>query len=170
MVDAELLKIDELDQKILRILEEDGRISYRKLSKKLGIGASTARKRVLRLKEKRIIEQFKVEINEAKLGKTITAFITLHLSLKNADRVIKEVINFDEVLESYHLSGRCGILLKAKFGHMKTLNNLITKIRNIEGITAIHTCISIQTRKKLESLTVNMSTLENIGSDYVCLT
>jgi len=143
-----MLKIDELDQKILKILEEDGRISYRQLGKKLGIEESTARKRVMRLKEKGVIERFTIEINEATLGRTITAFITVYPSLKHADRVIKEVINFDEVLESYNLSGRCGIFLKAMFGDMKALNNFITKIRNIGGITGIHTCISLETLKK----------------------
>ncbi len=143
-----MLKIDELDQKILKILEEDGRMSYRQLGKKLGIEESTARKRVLRLREKGVIERFTVEINEATLGRTITAFITVYPSLKNARRVIKEVINFDEVLESYNLSGRCGIFLKAMFGDMKTLNDFITKIRNIGGITGMHTCISLETLKK----------------------
>ncbi|MFQ6086587.1 MAG: Lrp/AsnC family transcriptional regulator [Candidatus Bathyarchaeia archaeon] len=143
-----LLKIDELDQKILKILEEDGRISYRQLGKKLGIEESTARKRVLRLREKGVIERFTIEINEATLGRTITAFITVYPSLKHADRVIKEVVNFDEVLESYNLSGRCGIFLKAMFGDMKALNKFLTKIRNIGGITGMHTCISLETLKK----------------------
>jgi DNA-binding Lrp family transcriptional regulator len=143
-----LLKIDELDHKILKILEEDGRISYRQLGKRLGIEESTARKRVIRLREKGVIERFTVEINEATLGRTITAFITVYPSLKHADRVIKEVVNFDEVVESYNLSGRCGIFLKAMFGDIKALNNFITKIRNIGGITGIHTCISLETLKK----------------------
>lgn len=148
MRDTELLKIDELDQKILRVLEEDGRISYRKLGKTLGIEESTARKRILRLREKGVIERFTIEINEATLGRTITAFITVYPSLKHAKRVIQEVTNFEEVLESYNLSGRCGVFLRATFGDMKALNGFITKIRDIGGITGIHTCISLETLKK----------------------
>ncbi len=141
-------KIDELDQKILEILEEDGRMSYRQLGKKLGVEESTARKRVLRLREKGVIKRFTVEINDTTLGRTITAFVTVYPSLKHADRVIKEVMNFDEVLESYNLSGRCGVFLKAMFGDIKDLNDFITKIRDIGGITGIHTCISLETLKK----------------------
>ena len=143
-----MLKIDELDQTILKILEEDGRISYRQLGKKLGIEESTARKRVLRLRERGVIERFTIEINEATLGRTITAFITVYPSLKHADKVIKKIVNFDEVLESYNLSGRCGVFLRATFGDMKSLNSFITKIRSIGGITGIHTCISLETLKK----------------------
>lgn len=143
-----LLNIDELDQKILKILEEDGRISYRKLGQKLGIEESTARKRVVRLKERGVIERFTIEINEATFGRTITAFITIYPSLKHADEVIKKVVSFDEVLESYNLSGRCGVFLKTTFGDIKALNNFINRIRNIPGIVGIHTCISLETIKK----------------------
>lgn len=143
-----MLKIDELDQQILRILEEDGRISYRKLGARLGIEESTARKRVVRLREKGVLERFTIEVNDATLGRTITAFITVYPSLKHADEVIKEVVNFKEVIEAYNLSGRCGVFLKVSFGDMKSLNSFITKLRSISGIVGIHTCISLETIKK----------------------
>jgi len=143
-----LLKIDELDQQILKVLEEDGRVSYRQLGKKLGIEESTARKRVVRLTEKGIIERFTIDVNEATLGRTITAFITVYPSLKHAEEIIKKVVNLEEVIESYNLSGRCGVFVKATFGDMKTLNEFIAKIRGITGVVGIHTCISLETLKK----------------------
>jgi len=143
-----LLKIDELDQRILKILEDDGRISYRQLGQKLGIEESTARKRVVRLKDKGVIERFTIDINEATLGRTITAFITVYPSLKHADEIIGKVVNFEEVMESYNLSGRCGVFLKVTFGDMKSLNAFIAKVRGITGIVGIHTCISLETLKK----------------------
>jgi len=143
-----MLKIDEIDQHILKVLEEDGRISYRQLGQKLGIEESTARKRVVRLKEKGVIERFTIDVNDATLGRTITAFITVYPSLKHADEIIKEVVNLQEVIESYNLSGRCGVFLKATFGDMKALNSFISKIRGIPGIVGIHTCISLETIKR----------------------
>jgi len=143
-----MLKIDETDQQILKILEQDCRISYRQLGQKIGIEESTARKRVVRLKEKGVIERFTIDVNEATLGRTITAFITVYPSLKHADEVINRVVDFDEVIESYNLSGRCGVFLKTTFGDMKALNAFIAKIRGIPGIVGIHTCISLETIKK----------------------
>ena len=143
-----MLKIDETDQQILKILEQDCRISYRQLGQKIGIEESTARKRVVRLKEKGVIERFTIDVNEATLGRTITAFITVYPSLKHADEVISKVVDFDEVIESYNLSGRCGVFLKTTFGDMKALNAFIAKIRGIPGIVGIHTCISLETIKK----------------------
>ena len=143
-----MLKIDDLDHQILRMLEEDSRISYRQLGQKLGIEESTARKRVVRLKERGVIERFTIDVNDSTLGRTITAFITVYPSLKHADEVINQVVNLEEVIESYNLSGRCGVFLKATFGDMKGLNGFISKIRSITGIVGIHTCISLETIKK----------------------
>jgi len=143
-----MLKIDEVDQQILKVLEEEGRISYRQLGQKLGIEESTARKRVVRLMEKGVIERFTIDVNESTLGRTITAFITVYPSLKHADEIIRRVVNLDEVIESYNLSGRCGVFLKATFGDMKALNAFIAKIRSIQGIVGIHTCISLETIKR----------------------
>jgi len=143
-----MLKIDDLDHQILKILEEDSRISYRQLGQKLGIEESTARKRVVRLKEKEVIERFTIDVNDSTLGRTITTFITVYPSLKHADEVISQVVDLDEVIESYNLSGRCGVFLKATFGDMKALNAFISKIRLITGIVGIHTCISLETIKR----------------------
>lgn len=143
-----ILKIDDLDHQILRILEEDSRISYRQLGQKLGIEESTARKRVVRLKEKQVIERFTIDVNDATLGRTITAFITVYPSMKHADEIIKEVTRLEEVIESYNLSGRCGVFLKAIFGDMKALNSFIARIRGVPGIIGIHTCISLETIKR----------------------
>jgi len=148
-----MLKIDDTDQQILKILEQDSRISYRQLGQKIGIEEPTARKRVVRLKEKRVIERFTIDVNEATLGRTITAFITVYPSLKHADEIISRVVDFDEVIESYNLSGRCGVFLKTTFGDMKALNAFIAKIRGIQGIVGIHTCISLETIKKPQTAT-----------------
>jgi len=143
-----MLKIDDLDHQILKILEQDSRISYRQLGQKLGIEESTARKRVVRLKEKQVIERFTIDVNDSTLGRTITAFITVYPSMKHADEMIKEVVGLEEVIESYNLSGRCGVFLKATFGDMKALNAFIARIRGIPGIVGIHTCISLETIKR----------------------
>jgi Lrp/AsnC family leucine-responsive transcriptional regulator len=102
----------------------------------------------VRLRERGVIQRFTIDVSETTLGRTITAFITVYPSLKHADEVVKKVVNFDEVMESYNLSGRCGIFLKAIFGNMKELNKFITKLRKIPGIVGIHTCISLETLKK----------------------
>lgn len=147
-----MLKIDDVDQEILKILEDDGRVTYRQLGQKLGIEESTARKRVVRLKDKGVIERFTIDVNDATLGRTITAFITIYPSLKHADEVVAKVTNFEEVLESYNLSGRCGVFVKSTFADMKALNAFIAKIRGITGIVGIHTCISLETIKKPKAI------------------
>lgn len=62
-----------------------------------------------------------MDVSDATFGRTITAFITCTLNLKHAEEVTKRIVNFDEVIEPYNLSGRCGVFLKAAFGNMQEL-------------------------------------------------
>lgn len=140
--------IDGTDRKILNVLREDGRIPYRELAKKIRVAESTARKRVVRLKEKEIIERFTIETNPTKLGKSVTAFITVYPAPTHSEMIIKEVTNLDEVSESHYLSGRCGLFLKVFFSDVPTLNKFVAKIRKIPGIVGINTCIVLETIKK----------------------
>jgi DNA-binding Lrp family transcriptional regulator len=85
---------------------------------------------VVRLVDKGVIERFTINVNESTLGRMITALITVYQSLKHADEIISRLVDFDEVIESYNLSGRCGVFLKATFGDMKGLNSFIAKMRH----------------------------------------
>jgi len=143
-----LPNIDEIDQKILRILQEDARIPYREIGEKIGVAESTARKRVAKLIEKGVIERFRVDVNPAKIGKTVTAFITIYPIMERSEEIIEEVVKLDEVIESYYLSGRCGFFLKVNFTDIQALNDFIAKIRGISGIRGINTCIALETIKK----------------------
>ena len=60
--------VDGLDMRILKLLEEDGRISFSEVAKKLKSNESTIRKRVLRLQEKRVIKKFSVDLDPSKIG------------------------------------------------------------------------------------------------------
>lgn len=141
-------ELDRTDRRILNILKEDGRISYRKLARKIRVAESTARKRVVRLKENGVIKRITIELNPTKLGKTVTAFITVYPIPTRSVEIIKEVTNLDEVSESFYLSGRCGMLLKVFFSDIPTLNEFVAKIRSIPGIMGINTCIVLETINK----------------------
>ncbi|MEM2338294.1 MAG: AsnC family transcriptional regulator, partial [Candidatus Bathyarchaeia archaeon] len=58
-------EIDEVDQKILKLLQEDARLPFLEIAQKLRLSESTIRKRVQALKEKGVIKRFTVEINPA---------------------------------------------------------------------------------------------------------
>ena len=73
------LSMDNLDKKILELLSDDGRKSYRKISRELGVSVGTVHNRVDKLTKTGIINKFVPVINHEKLGYTLTAIIGLEI-------------------------------------------------------------------------------------------
>ncbi|HIH35234.1 MAG TPA: winged helix-turn-helix transcriptional regulator, partial [Methanosphaera sp.] len=67
------LTMDTLDKQILELLSDDGRKSYRKISRELGVSVGTIHNRVDKLTKSGIISKFVPVINHEKLGYTLTA-------------------------------------------------------------------------------------------------
>jgi len=72
-----IYKLDAKDKEIIKILEEEGRISILELAKRVKLSHETVRYRINKLKRKGIIEKFIVRINKKKLGYNINAVIMI---------------------------------------------------------------------------------------------
>jgi len=77
--------IDNKDKQILSILQEDGRVSFRKMAKLLGIPHTTTYERVKKLKEIGVIKKFTIEIDRKKLQQ-------LELYEKSKDELIDMIL------------------------------------------------------------------------------
>jgi Lrp/AsnC family leucine-responsive transcriptional regulator len=72
--------MDEFDQKILEILNENARTSYREVARKLKVSLSTISNRIKKLEDGRVIERYIPVINQEKLGYALTAIINMKIS------------------------------------------------------------------------------------------
>jgi len=133
--------LDSVDKEILKLLKENGRLSYRAIAHKIGKEGSTIRKRVKRLVEKKVIQRFTIEVNSKAPTKDVTAFITVVPFLRYSEEVKKQLINFDEVMESHFLAGRCGILLKANFRDKQSFHDFIKRVKDNPGVASVRTCL-----------------------------
>lgn len=71
----DIVKIDDIDKKILHLLNKDGRMSYREISRKLGVSVGTVHNRVDKLMKNGVIKRFVPVIDHSKLGYKLTAII-----------------------------------------------------------------------------------------------
>ena len=71
----EITTIDAVDREILRILQDDGRISWQLLGERVHLSANAVAERVRRLTRNGVIRGFRAEINQAALGRTLEAVI-----------------------------------------------------------------------------------------------
>lgn len=142
LIGGEQLKfLDSVDKEILKLLKEDGRLSYRAMADKLGMEGSTVRKRVRKLLEREAIKRFTIVVNSKASSEDVTAFITVFPFLRYSEEIKKQLIDFEEVVESHYLAGRCGVFLKANFRNVQALNDFVKKVRDMPGVARVRSCI-----------------------------
>ncbi len=108
-------KIDFIDLKILRIIQEKGRISNFELSEKVGISSSACHRRMNILENEKVIIGYKAILNEKVINFKMTVYVKIKLTkqideaLKSFERSVKLI---PEVLECHLMSGEADYLLK----------------------------------------------------------
>lgn len=118
-------KVDDVDRKIIRLLQEDARKSFNKIADSLSIAVGTAYNRVKNLEDSGILKGYTIMLDSAKLGYGLTALILIQADGRYLPEVEKELAKLDEVICIYDITGDYDIAVVARFKNRKTLNNFI---------------------------------------------
>ena len=99
--------IDDIDQKILECLLEDGRMTIKEISGRLNLSTTPIFERIKKLEKKGIIDHYTVVVNTEKLGKKLNAFA--HISLKDHSKELisafeERILNIPEVKECHYVT------------------------------------------------------------------
>mgnify|MGYP000947935170 CR=1 FL=1 len=111
------MKIDKFTEQILQELKNDGRMRNIDLADKVGLSPSACLRRVQDLERQGIISGYRAVINNRKLGKGFSAFVTVGLSIhtKDAQFAFEQAIaQSDEVLECHNVTGPYEYLLRVE--------------------------------------------------------
>ena len=142
------MKMDEIDRNILRLLQEDGRMSYSEIARRIGIPESTVRLRVKRLIEEGIIRKFAALINPFKAGYTIVAFIAVDIEPNKIKRAVEELSKLPEVDVLGIATGAHDVLMQVTVRDLQELESfLIEKLGKIDGIKSTETSILTSVKK-----------------------
>lgn len=148
--------LDDIDIKILEILQESGRKPLSEIATKVRLSPPSVLERVKKLEEKGIIKKFTAILDAKKVGKDITAFIGVSIIhpqyIENFETSIEK---FEDILECHHVTGEHTLFLKVKTKDTSTLEQLIRSIRSIEGVTRTLTSVVLSTKK--EDTKINLS-------------
>ncbi|MBS7621076.1 Lrp/AsnC family transcriptional regulator [Candidatus Bathyarchaeota archaeon] len=140
--------MDELDLKILKLLEEDGRLAFMEIAKKLRLSESTIRKKVQALKEKGVIKRFTVEIDPAKIGLNTVAIVGIDVDPPKLLEVAQKLCEFKEIRCVATSTGDHMIMTEIWTRNGRELTRLISeKIGPIEGIKKICPAIILEKLK-----------------------
>ena len=143
-----IAEIDELDLKILKLLQEDGRLAFMDIAQKLKLSESTIRKRVQALKERGVIKRFTVEIDPAKIGLNTVAIVGVDVDPPKLLEVAQKLCEFKEIRCVATSTGDHMIMTEIWTKDGRELTRLISeKIGPIEGVRKICPAIILERLK-----------------------
>ena len=150
------LKLDSIDLKILKLLQENSKITNLELSKQIGLSPAPTLERVKKLEQSDIIESYHAKVNSTKLGLNVSTFILVNLAWQkdNAlDNFIEKVQTIDEVTECYIITGDGDMLLRVICKDIPAYEQLLFKqISQIEEVERIKTFMTLSKVKKSKLL------------------
>jgi len=153
------MKVDKIDLKILKELQENSKITNIELSKKIGLSPAPTLGRVQRLEKSGMIESYHAKVNMQELGLGFTALIQVSLTrqINNAiQNFIKQINDIDNIVECHQLTGNFDYQLKVIVADIPAFDKLITeKLSNIEEIRQMQTMVVLSTIKSTPVLPVN---------------
>jgi len=132
--------MDIVDLKILELLKENSRMSFNVISQNVGKTEATIRRRVKKLKEEGIIKKFTIDFNIDNKPRT-RATVKVEPDFKEIKRILKELLEIEEITNIWRLSGDCGLFMKVEIPSIEQFNPLIEeKISQIKGVKIVETC------------------------------
>ncbi len=140
--------LDDVDKRILNILQEDSRIPFSRLAKMLNLSEATIYMRIKRLKENGVIRGFYTDIDFDKIGLSVVAFVMIKAEPKQYEKVIEELVKQKEIFEIYDVTGEYYALLKVRVETREELAKVLDKLGNLEGVTSTYTMIVLRVLKE----------------------
>ncbi|KPU45571.1 leucine-responsive regulatory protein [Oxobacter pfennigii] len=145
--------MDSIDTSILKLLQENSRISISEISSQINLSISAVSERLKKLESSGIIEQYTTIINPVKVGKLLTATMFLNLeSPKYSEGFLQFIQSENEIIECYYLAGEYDYILKIITQNTFTLEALLKNIKSIRGVQKTRTIVALSTIKNIYSV------------------
>jgi Lrp/AsnC family leucine-responsive transcriptional regulator len=125
-------ELDTTDRRILRILSQDGRSSYQSIADEIGLSRPAIMERVKRLEEAGYIRGYRVQLDRAKVGLPVTAFVAVRYG--SSDYVgdeprMREMEKHPGVLECHHIAGDDCYILKVVAEDLEGVQTILRDLR-----------------------------------------
>ena len=140
--------IDNLDEKILNVLLENSRLSYRQIARKLKTSVATVINHVKKLEDQKILQRYTADLDYYKLGYDLKAIIQLRISKGQLFEVERQISKHPEVFAVYDITGDFDAIVLARFKSRQSLDKFLKKIQKLEFIERTHTSFILNTMKE----------------------
>jgi Lrp/AsnC family leucine-responsive transcriptional regulator len=150
--------IDEIDRKILRHLQVDGRMSLADLAGKVGLSPSPCLRRVRMLEKSGVIARYVAVLDQRAVGLPVSVFVSIKLDSQrqdSLDRFAKAIERWPEVLECYLMTGPRDYWLRVVVPDLDAYERFVRqKLTRLEGIASIESSFALEQVKYTNVLPV----------------
>ena len=140
------LEVDERDLQIIRILEEDARIPWRQLARRIGVSEATIYSRVRKLIERGIIKSFSARVDPERLGLRFHAFVLMKVKMSQARAMESTLKGRRYVYRLYHITGHYNYLMEV---YAPTQEELLEIINDITRVSEVDEVLIFSTMRKV---------------------
>jgi Lrp/AsnC family leucine-responsive transcriptional regulator len=121
--------LDEIDRRLIAALEEDARLSYRALGRRIGLSQPAVAERVRRLEEAGVLTGYRAAVDRSLAGLPVTAFLRVTCAGERFQAVHRLARELPAVLECHHVSGEACFMIKVAEASLAGLERTIERFR-----------------------------------------
>lgn len=149
--------IDNVDRKILSILQHNGRITNAEIARRLEMAPSGILERIRKLEKRKVIKGYHAHLDGRQVGYGVTAFIFIRTDERPGEICAAEcLIEIPEVLEVHHIAGEDCYLVKLRCDSNEALGRLLRdRIGKIGSVRSSRTSVVLETVKESVALKVD---------------
>ncbi|MFD4139077.1 Lrp/AsnC family transcriptional regulator [Streptomyces sp. NPDC058572] len=136
--------MDDVDRKLLNLLQEDATQAYAALGKAVGLSAGAAHERVRKLRESGVIRRTTVEVDPAAVGGAVLAFVMVDSSAWMGDSG-ERFAAIPELQEAHIIAGSASVLVKVRTGTTEQLQDVLRRLYEIEGVSGTQATVALET-------------------------
>jgi len=137
--------VDDIDIKILKILEKEGRITHEEISKRLNLSRPAIYQRVTKLEQSGIIKGYKTDIEWSKAGQPLRALVFINVKTSDFNKLMDEIVSVSirglDMEECLRITGQWCIMLRIRAEETAQITQLHDEILKIQGVVETFTML-----------------------------
>lgn len=141
------IEMSETDRRILRALQENGRMTVQAIAERVGLSASPCLRRIRQLEDSGVISAYSAVVDQARVGLPVSVFISIKLERQRAtelDRFAKAISAWPEVMECYLMTGQHDFLVRVVCADLSTYETFLRdRLTQIEGVKSIESSFAL---------------------------
>lgn len=146
------MNLDEIDVKILKILQADGRTALSEIARRLDMGTATIHERVNSLEEDGYIRDYRAVLDPELLGLDNVAFVRVRTEAGHFSEVAERLTEETAVQEIHELTGDADLLLKVRVGDRSGFTELLSRIGKYDAVLSTATDVALRNVKEEQRL------------------